>query len=166
MSFNDLIEVAVVAAARHADVPMRAIRHAIDAARELYRVDRPLMLLRFMHDGREVFARELDGQDRKRYVNLSRRGQLAWEHVQDVLSDLDYAEDVAYRWWPAGKDKPLVIDPAISFGRPYVVGRGVSTDAVRSRFRGGESLESIAEDFDLTVAEAEAALRFELASAA
>ena len=163
LTFNEVLEVAVVAAARHANVPMKAIRAAIDAAKDLYGVSRPLILMRFKHDGREIFVHELERDD---YVNLSRRGQVAWEHITEVLKDLDYENDTAVRWWPRGRDEPIVIDPRISFGRPYIVRKGVSTDAIRSRFMAHEPLGSIAEDLDLTEAEAEAALRFELPTAA
>lgn len=168
LTFAELIEVAVVAAARRAGVPMRAIRRAITAAQGAYGVERPLMLVTFSTDGRELFTRELEADGATRYVNLSRSGQVAWEYIRDVLRDLEYetATGIAVRWFPVGKDTPIVIDPRVSFGRPYVVRKGVSTDAVLSRFRARESLEDIAEDLDLTRDEAEAALRFELPLAA
>lgn len=167
LSFNDLVEVAVAAAARQAGVPMKAVRIAVATARGLYGVTRPLMEVRFQHDGRSLFTNEADLGGAEQYVNLSRHGQTAWKHIVEVLKDLDYdANDIAYRWWPAGRDEPIIIDPAVSFGRPYIVGRQVSTDAVRSRFIAKESLPEIADDLDLTVQEAEAALRFEYAPAA
>ena len=114
---------------------------------------------------RRAATKELEGSG-SRYVNLSRYGQVAWDHIQDVLKDLDYEAGIAFRWWPRGRDEPIVIDPRVSFGRPYVVRKGISTDAIRSRFAARESLDSIADDLDLTEAEAEAALRFELPAAA
>lgn len=166
LTFNELLEVAVVAAARRADVPMKSIRRAIGVAQELYNVDRPLVTMRFMHDGKDIFAGELEKAGGSRYVNLSRHGQIAWEHIRDVLRDLDYEDDVAVRWWPAGHDTPIIIDPRISFGRPYVARKGISTDAIRSRFLARESINEIVDDFDLTEQEVEAALRFELPAAA
>ena len=59
-----------------------------------------------------------------------------------------------------------MIDQRVSFGRPYVARRGVSTDAIRSQFQAGESIEAIIDDFDLFREEVEAALRFELPKAA
>lgn len=164
LSFAELLEVAVVAAARRA-VPMRSVRRAVDAAKALYGVDRPLILIEFKHDGRDLFTREIEA-GAGRIVNLSRAGQVAWDHVQDVLRDLDYDDGRALRWWPAGRDAPIVIDPRISFGRPYIVRRGVSTDAIRSRFAAGESLDVVAEDLNVTEDEAQAAIRFELPPAA
>lgn len=165
LTFNELLEVAVVAAARRSRVPMKSIRRAIGAARDLYGVNRPLVTMRFMHDGKDIFIRELEAGG-SRYVNLSRHGQVVWDHIRDVLRDIDFEDDVAVRWWPAGRDTPIVIDPRISFGRPYVKGKGISTDAIRSRFLARESIDAIVDDFDLTEQEVEAALRFELPAAA
>ena len=120
LTFNELLEVAVVAAARRGDVPMKSIRRAIGVAREVYGVDRPLVTMRFMHDGKDIFTRELEQAGETRYVNLSRHGQIAWEYIRDVLRDMDFEEDVAVRWWPGGRDTPIIIDPRISFGRPAV----------------------------------------------
>lgn len=166
LTFNELLEVAVVAAARRGNVPMKAIRRAIGAAREVYGVDRPLVTMRFMHDGKDVFTSELDGDGGSRIVNLSRHGQIAWKHIRDILRDIDFEDDVAVRWWPSGRDTPIVIDPQVSFGRPYVKGKGISTDAIRGRFLARESIDDIVDDFDLTEQEVEAALRFELPAAA
>ena len=52
-----------------------------------------------------------------------------------------------------------LIRPAV---RPYVARKGTSTEAIRSRFLARESINEIADDFDLTEQEVEAALRFEL----
>lgn len=166
LTFNELLEVAVVAAARRGNVPMKSIRRAIGVAREVYGVDRPVVTMRFMHDGKDLFTRELEQAGESRYVNLSRHGQIAWRHIREVLRDIDFEDDVAVRWWPSGRDTPIVIDPQVSFGRPYVKGKGISTDAIRGRFLARESIDDIVDDFDLTEQEVEAALRFELPAAA
>ena len=44
--------------------------------------------------------------------------------------------------------------------------KGISTDAIRSRFFARESIDDIVDDFDLTEQEVEEALRFELPAAA
>ena len=162
LSFNDLIEIAVVAAARKANVPMKAVRAAVATAAELYGVDRPLIEIKFKHNGREIFTEEKLAAGKRRFINLSGHGQVAWEHIAAVLEELDYRGEQAYRWWPAGRDDPIVINPEVSFGRPYIVGKRVSTDAIASRFGAKETLEDIVDDLEVTKAEAEAALRFEL----
>jgi uncharacterized protein (DUF433 family) len=59
-------------------------------------------------------------------------------------------------------DRLLALPPGTArrYGRPVV--RAVPTEVVAEQFRAGESTEMIADLFDLTVAQVEQALRFEL----
>lgn len=57
----------------------------------------------------------------------------------------------------------VTLDPLHQYGRPVV--RAVPTDVVAEQFRAGESIETIADLFELTVDQVEQALRFELSLA-
>ena len=48
-----------------------------------------------------------------------------------------------------GRDVPIVIDPRFGAGRPIIEGRNLRTDIVVGRFKNGQPVESIADDFDL-----------------
>jgi uncharacterized protein (DUF433 family) len=69
---------------------------------------------------------------------------------------------------PETLDSPkiLTIDPRIAFGRPIVKRNAIKTSAIAERFRAGESISDLAEDYDLEVFEVEEALRYELPDAA
>lgn len=56
----------------------------------------------------------------------------------------------------------LEIDPRISFGRPVVVNTSIPADMVIDRFRAGESLESLANDYDFSRQQLEEILRYEI----
>lgn len=159
LSFYDLVEVAMVAAARKANVSMKDIREAVATADELYGLERPMITERWKVAGRQIFTEE--GAEPKRFVNLSRHGQTAWRHIEDVLRELDYDHDLVARFYPAGRERPIIIDPTVSFGQPYVLNKGVRTGIVAARFGTGEGILEIASDLLISVAEAEAALRFE-----
>ena len=65
---------------------------------------------------------------------------------------------------PGGADsRVVVIDPAISFGRPVIAGTGVRTAVVASRVNAGESLCDVADDYLLQPRQVKDALRYELA---
>ena len=159
-SFADLIEIAVVAAARRANVSMKDLRTALATADEFYGLDRPMLLERFKVAGRHIFIVEGAG-DAAMIVNLSKRGQVAWRNVQDVLRSLDYEQEIAKRFYPAGKDHPILIDPRVDFGQPHIVSKGVRTQMIAARFAADETLDVIAEDLEVSRSEAEEALRFE-----
>lgn len=91
----------------------------------------------------------------------NRSGQLAWnEFIGARLQEFDYGDgDLALKWHVAGKDSLVVIDPRIRFGAPSV--EGVSTTIIKDRAAGGESIRSIADDFDMDQSFVIDALRFE-----
>lgn len=159
LSFYDLVEVAMVAAARKANVSIKDIREALATANELYGLDRPMITERWKVAGRQIFTEE--GAELKRYVNLSRHGQIAWRHIEDVLRELDYDHELVARFYPAGRERPIIIDPTVSFGQPYVLEKGVRTGVVAARFGTGDGIQEIASDLLISVGEVEAALRFE-----
>ena len=59
---------------------------------------------------------------------------------------------------------PIAIAPTISFGRPVVLSRGISTAAIVARIDAGETSEDIAADYDLTTVDVEQAVLYERAA--
>jgi uncharacterized protein (DUF433 family) len=159
LSFEDLVEVAVVAAIRRAKVSMPRIRQAVDFAHRELGVDRPLVAYRFKTDGRELFIG--DPAVRQGYTNLNRFGQIAMRTIEAVLRDVDYEAELAARWWPVGRDIPILIDPRVNFGRPIVADIGVRTETLYGRWAGGDTIASLAGEFGTTPDVVELALRFE-----
>ena len=58
----------------------------------------------------------------------------------------------------------MAVNPRFSVGRPVMAGTGISAAVSASFIRAGESVQSIAEDYDLTPAQVEAAVTFEEAA--
>lgn len=76
--------------------------------------------------------------------------------------EFEDAEDgVALRVWPLGRHERLVIDPTVRFGQPAI--KGIPTEALAGQVRAGDSIEAVAEDFDLSLDDVMAALRYEQA---
>jgi uncharacterized protein (DUF433 family) len=146
---------------------MRRIRKAIDYLKldtgERYPLARHE--LGFETDGANLFVTRM-GQ----LVSASERGQTAWREVLQVfLQRVDYdASGLALRFYPFTRDfrtdgpKSVVIDPAVCFGRPSLVGRGISTAMVASRYKAGESMAELVADYDCEQALIEEAIRAEL----
>jgi uncharacterized protein (DUF433 family) len=65
------------------------------------------------------------------------------------------------RWFPAGRDVPVVVDPRFAGGQPTIWKRGVTVDTIARRFREGrEKVASIARDLELRPRDVEEAIRF------
>jgi len=65
-------------------------------------------------------------------------------------------------------DEPrlVVIDPYVCFGRPTMAGTGVATNIVAERYKAGESIDELAQDYGCERICVEEAVRCELALAA
>ena len=86
--------------------------------------------------------------------------------VRSFVGDLRYVGDTdpeAHAVVPVQFGGLVRLDPLQQHGRPVV--RAVPTEVVAEQFRAGESTEMISDLFDLTVAQVEQALRFELSLA-
>jgi uncharacterized protein (DUF433 family) len=64
---------------------------------------------------------------------------------------------------PQAEPMAVVIDPLISFGRPIIAGTGVPTAVVAERYKAGESIDDLADDYGIKRLDIEEAIRCELA---
>jgi uncharacterized protein (DUF433 family) len=57
--------------------------------------------------------------------------------------------------------KIIMINPAVSFGRPVIAGTGIPTSIIASRFHARESISDLAKEYERTEEEVEEAIRWE-----
>jgi uncharacterized protein (DUF433 family) len=50
--------------------------------------------------------------------------------IEPSLKDLEFDGDELKRWRPLGSGSLIAVDPAKAFGRPIVLGYGITTDAL------------------------------------
>jgi uncharacterized protein (DUF433 family) len=171
LSFTNLVEAHVLRALRaQHQVPMKHVRRALDYAERKCRIDRLLIRPELRAAAGEIFLSEYG-----RLLNLSRAGQLAMEMIlEKFLRRLD--RDVAglpVRLYPfpgvedSASDKRIVtIDPLVSYGRPAIARKGISTAILAERVNAGEDLKDLAYYYDLSEEEIGEALVYEFPRAA
>lgn len=168
LSFYNLIEAHVLRALRtEHGVALAELRKAITFAEKKLDLHRLLLSPELRTHAGQVF---LD-----RYVeliNLSKSGQLAmrkmfeshlrrveWDQWSFPVRLYPYVDTSAH-----GDERAIAIDPTIAFGRPIVRRAGISTAAIADRLDAGESVESLAEDYDLSRDEIEQAVLYSRAA--
>ena len=62
----------------------------------------------------------------------------------------------------AGEPRLVVIDPLVSFGRPVLAGTGIPTAIIAERYKAGESIDELANDYGRQRYEIEESIRCEL----
>lgn len=80
--------------------------------------------------------------------------------AQRFMDRVDFKDDAAVLWRPAGRESPVVIDPEMRSGNPSV--DGISTSVLKEYSDEGDSYEEIARDFNLPVRDVELAVAYEL----
>lgn len=172
LSFVNLCELHLLGVIRrHHGVKLAKVRGAIDFLRRELGVQRPLATQKFLTNGVVLFV-EHAGE----LLNVSEQGQQALrDDFEQALARIEFGRHGGpVLLFPFTRDASLrdnqprsvVVDPERSFGRPVVTGAFVRTEVVEQRFRAGDSISEMAEDYGVNAATIEEALRFEHRSAA
>jgi uncharacterized protein (DUF433 family) len=160
LSYLQLIEVAVVAAMRSAGISLAAIREAKTYIGKRLNSDYPFAEYGFKTDGTNILM-DLSvfdkGESKDKLILVNKGGQLGWKPILDRrLKEFEYKGGIAVKW---NLDSVVSIDPQIAFGAPSI--NGIPTWTIKNRLAAGESVNEIADDFSLKVADVRRALAFE-----
>lgn len=155
LSYLQLIELAVVAAAQKAGMKLADIRTARAYFAGAFNTEHPFATVRLSTDGVDLAAKA--GAD---LLIGNKGGQLAWKAViGQRFKEFEYEDGLATRWHVAGDGSPVLIDPRVRFGAPHV--SGVPTWLLKDRWQTGEPLEDIEDDLGLDKKAILAGLQFE-----
>lgn len=166
LSFTNLVEVHVLRAIRtDHNVDLAKVRDALDFLEATLKMTRPLAHEEFQTDGIDLFV-ERYGQ----LINASQSGQTAMKHaLKTHLSRIEPDDaGLAIKLFPFTRSheenspRIVVIDPRIAFGRLVIEGTGVPTDLLAERYRAGDSIDELAEDYQCDRLTIEEAIRCEL----
>lgn len=168
LSFFNLIEAHVLRALRtEHGVAIAELRKAIAYAEKSLHIDRLLLRQELRTHAGQVFL------DRyAELINLGASGQLALRKVlEEHLRRVEWDEwQFPVRLYPyvdssqRTAERQIAIDPKVAFGRPVLLRAGVSTAAIADRIDAGESVEALAEDYDLSREEVEQAVLYSRAA--
>jgi len=165
VSFLQMIEIVVAARLRKAEhARFQKVYEAYRNAQRLYTFEFPFAHIELEHIGSHI-VHLIHGDRPKRSLqsldNLAQWTLPGLIEIKLVVGQLDYEHTLASRWWPIGKDVPIVVDPRISSGVPTIAGRGVTVEAILRRFEEAKlSIEFIAQDYELKSSHVEHAIRF------
>lgn len=162
ISYLQLMETVVAARFRNSErVPYRNVHAAYRNAREILGVEFPFAHFNMEPLGVHIIAR-LEGEEVGQSLQAL-DSPVQWSLpglVLEIIYQIDYEGDFAAKWFPAGKEYPIVIDPRVSSGIPTIDGRGVSVDAILRRWRAGLKMDFIAQDLALEVDDVETVLQY------
>jgi uncharacterized protein (DUF433 family) len=156
---------------RRAGVPLQRIRPAVDALSREIGIAHALASERLYTDGAEVLYDYATEHDEEQLSGLTvvRTGQREFaEVVKDYLRRVTYGNDgwATQVRLPAYEHADVIVDPRRAFGMPLVVHGGARVEDLVDRFKAGDSLADIADDFGVPEAEVEDVVRVATRAAA
>lgn len=166
LSFINLVEAHVLdAIRRHHGVTLQNVRKALAYLEKHFPSACPFADQRFETDGLDLFVEHYGA-----LINISSQGQGTMrELVAAYLRRVDRdPKGVPIRLFPytrhrePDEPKAVMIDPRVSFGRPVLVGTGIATEIIAERYKAGESIDDLADDYGRQRWEIEEAIRYEL----
>jgi uncharacterized protein (DUF433 family) len=167
--FIGLAEGFVVLAFRRAGVSLQHIRKAVAVLEREVGLEHALASQRLFTDGASVlYDYAEDEQDDELLTHVVTQQRVLADVVRAYLRLISYGSD----GWPERLISPatarpvLVVDPARGFGQPIFIRGGVRVEDVLDRWRAGESLAEVAEDFGVPAEDVEDILRVALPAAA
>lgn len=164
-SFLDMVELHLACQLKKkARISMRRLRQLIHEAARRENLDHPLARRRYLVDGEKLWLPLTDEM-----VELGTDGQLGLMGiVEQVAESLDFdVEGVAERWWPAGRDGGVVIDPLVAFGAPVLKGSRINTAVIYDAWQAEDrDAEIVARWYGRSVVDIKKAVEFEQRRAA
>jgi uncharacterized protein (DUF433 family) len=167
LGFRDLMEVRFVNAFRGHGVSWPTLRRAAERAHEIVRGDHPFCTKAFRTDGRSIFAEVIDETGETSLLDVV-RNQYAFKKILEpyLYRGIEFdQEGVPARWWPLGRKRRVVLDPMRSFGQPIVSREGVPTSILAQAFEIEQSVEVVADWYEVDPVSVQDAIAFEISAA-
>ena len=166
VTWGEFVELGYLREYRKEGVPLQRLRPVISRLREELQTPYPLATAKPYVDGSRELVLELQDEHDlpDSMFMVIRSGQMlllaeeADRYYKKVVFEPPHDGD-AYRIHPAGPDNPIVVDPLVRFGRPNV--DGVEVERLWELRDAGESVEEIADSYDMRRDWVNAAIKFQ-----
>jgi uncharacterized protein (DUF433 family) len=166
--FVGLVEGHVVAALRRAGVSLQHLRRAVDVLQEEIGVAHALASKRLYTDGARVLYDYAEREGNEELAVVVTQQRVFAPVVKEYLERITYGADgLAVRVVvPMTQRRVVEVDPARSFGQPIFIRGGVRVEDVVDRWKAGDALAGVAEDFGIPIEDVEDVLRASVPAAA
>lgn len=171
LSFINLCELHILSAIRrHHKISLPKVRESVEFLRTRLGSDRPLIDREFKTNGIDLFV-----EHASKLLNVTRHQEAMRGDFELALARIERDRTGApVRLFPFSRSpvadgeqpRTVVIDPRLSFGRPVLARVAVATEIISDRFRAGDSIPELAQDYRVGEEEIAEAIRFEQRRAA
>lgn len=157
VNFYVLIELFSFFKLQELGVKTRKILKSREQMAEELKVEYPFASAPLLTDGNKIWYKfeedivNADGSSQTNFVKI----------IESFAQKVDFRPDnLAERFYPAGKSNSIVVDPHHQFGQPVIKGTNVNTEVIFSMYQSGEPIKAIGILYDLTEKEVNDAVNF------
>jgi len=160
VNFLTLIELHTMMHLSDAGVRTQDVHEARESLSMAYNTPTPFAhkdVLKGMHTkGKEVFWTTKNGT-----ITLTGKEPFQSYAIRSLIEKLDFNGDsLASKYYPIGKEKPIVIDPRRQFGSPVLINNNIYPQTLYYLYKGGEPKDFIARLYKIKLEEVEAAIEY------
>jgi uncharacterized protein (DUF433 family) len=136
------------------------VRRAMQLLRKdsVHDLPHPLLSEDFHTDGRHIWLKQLE-----RRIDLSQYGQLGIAPILDSYLERIDRDDFfkPKKIFPIRQSGKIVsITPTVSSGRPIIEGTGIPVATIWNRFKAGDSVDYLADDYEISEEQIKGALNY------
>lgn len=126
--------------------PKQVLRSRIAISKDL-QMPYPFASAKLLSDGRKIWYEFEDS-----IVNADGTKQSDFvEFIKEFASKIEFnSNKLAEKFWPAGKQSDIVVNPRHQFGQPILNGTNINAEVIFSMYESGEPIETIGILYDLT----------------
>lgn len=165
VTWGEFVELGYLREYRRKGVPLQRLRPVIDALRSEFGTPYPLATAKPFVYGKELVLELQEQNDIPRSIAIvvaSGQTIALTEEAARFFKKVEFdppGEGDVRRLHPAGPASPVVIDPLVRYGQPSV--NGVATERLWELFDAGESVDEIADGYDMPAELVRAAVAYE-----
>ena len=161
LGFRDLIELLVIDGFRREGVKWRIIHAAHQGARRILETEHPFCDRRFRTDGHRILL-DLSVETSNRPLLDVVTNQYSWKKIVApyLRAALDFIGNDVSLWWPLGKRRRVLINPARMLGKPIVM-EGVPTKTLGRAYAAEHSYAKVAWWYEVSVRSVRDAVAYE-----
>jgi uncharacterized protein (DUF433 family) len=168
--FVGLAEAMILAAFRRGGISLQHIRRAVAIIQLEIGLDHALASKRLYTDGAVIlydYAETERDHELSGLTEVVSRQRVFAPVIAEYLKRIEYGRDgwAARLISPATAEPLVLIDPARAFGQPMFIRGGARVEDVLDRWRAGEPLSDVAEDFGVPAQDIEDVLRVAIPAA-
>ncbi|MGC4035223.1 MAG: DUF433 domain-containing protein [Chitinophagaceae bacterium] len=159
ISFHGLIELVVIGTLREAKIKLKDILTAREKLKSFTKKEYPFATNN-VSKNLKVAGKTITFNLQEGNVDLNGSDQFNFDFIKEFFRSIVFDGDIAMRMIPEKGKGKIVIDPKEANGKPAIINKEVPVDTILQFYRDKSSIKKIAQQFELTDEEVEAAVEY------